>query len=177
MRQGTQERCWGSGTGTLRCSSGGCRCRGRSSSEAPSSLQEPWSGNRRRRRGRRKEPTRRWRMRRSPGPEPPCTETRIQIKPVWTVKVYPHLDQTGIDCSVVVWIWFGRLTLGHRGQPSWDMKARSSIPGTRSRAGPCRAWDWLVSAVWVGPLLVHCGGCSRALGSGMLGNAAGSWAQ
>lgn len=70
-----------------------------------------------------------------------------------------------------------RLTWGHRVQTSWDTKARSGILGTRSRAGPCKAWDWLVSAVWAGSLLVHCGGCSRALGSGMLGNAAGNWAQ
>lgn len=67
-----------------------------------------------------------------------------------------------------------RLTWGHRGQRSQDTKVRSGILGTRSRAGPCKAWDWLVSAVWVGPLPVDCGGCSRALDSGMLGNAAGS---
>lgn len=67
-----------------------------------------------------------------------------------------------------------RLTWGHRGQRSLDTKARLGILGIRSRAGPCKAWDWLVSEVWVGCPLVHCGGCSTALGSGMLGNAAGS---
>lgn len=57
---------------------------------------------------------------------------------------------------------------------SQDTKVRSGILGTRSQAGPRKAWDWLVSEVWPGPLPVHCGGCSRGLGSGMLGNAAGS---
>lgn len=67
-----------------------------------------------------------------------------------------------------------RLTWGHRGQRSLDTKAMSGILGTRSRAGPCKASDWLASEVQAGLLLVHCGGCSRALGSGMLGNAGGS---
>lgn len=56
------------------------------------------------------------------------------------------------------------------------MKVRSGILESHSQAGPCKAWDWLVSEVWPGYLLVHYVGCSRALGSGMLGNAAGNLA-
>lgn len=70
-----------------------------------------------------------------------------------------------------------RLTWGHRGQRSWDTKARSSILETRSQAGPCKAWDWTASEVQAGLPLVHYGGCSRALDSGMLSNAEGNSAQ
>lgn len=56
------------------------------------------------------------------------------------------------------------------------MKVRSGILGTRSQAGPCKAWDWLVSATWMWHLPVHCGCCSRGLAFGMLGNVVGSLA-
>lgn len=70
-----------------------------------------------------------------------------------------------------------RLTWGHRGQRSQDTKARSGIPGTHSRVGPCKVWDLLVSEVRTEHLPVHYGGCSRALDSEMQGNAGGSSAR
>lgn len=57
------------------------------------------------------------------------------------------------------------------------MKERSGILGNHSRACPCTVWDWLVFEVQPGRPLVHYGGCSRALGSGTLGNAVGNSAR
>lgn len=76
---------------------------------------------------------------------------------------------SGLDCESLTW--------DHRGQRSWDRRARSSIPGTRIRAGPCKASDWPVSGGQRGFPPVHCEGCSRPLDSGMLGNAVGNLAQ
>lgn len=70
-----------------------------------------------------------------------------------------------------------RLTWGHRGQRSLDTKVKSSILETRIQGDPCKAWDWLVSEVQTRRPLAYCEGCSRALGSGTLGNAAGNLAQ
>lgn len=57
------------------------------------------------------------------------------------------------------------------------MKVRSGILGSHIRACSYKAWDWLVSEVLVCSLPVHCGGCSRVLGFGMLGSAEGSLVQ
>lgn len=72
---------------------------------------------------------------------------------------------------------FVRLTWGHRGQRSQGTKVSSGILETRSPVGSCTVWGWLLSEGWVGALPVHCGGCSRALGFGMLGNAERSLAR
>lgn len=148
----------GNGRDTLCCSNGGCRCKGRSSSAFPSS--QSLAGGRRRKTRRRAEP--RLRRKRSQGPEPPCTQTGSGL-------VQFTLSGSGLDCL--------RFTWGHRGRGSLDTKARSGILGTRSQACACKAWDWQFFAMWVERLPVHCGGCSKALGSGILGNAAGRTVQ
>lgn len=57
------------------------------------------------------------------------------------------------------------------------MKVRSGIPGTHIQVCPYKAWDWLVSGAWVEPPPGDCGGCSKALDSGMMGNAEGNLAR
>ena len=122
-------------------------------------------------------------LRRNPGPVPPYKQAKSWFILNYTMKIWLIQSESGLDLFTLIRTCLEcmclrmRLTWDHRGQRSQDMKVRLGTLGTRSWAGSCKAWDSLVSVVWVEPLPVHCGGYSRVLGFGMLGNAVGSWAQ